>query len=88
MVYILQAAGGGNPARFACPFLGLHGPDFGFLALPMSKDIAPAQTRAFTARFWPNEKKGLAIRPALVYDLHQESKIPPKFSPFGGFDGG
>ena len=40
----------------------------------MSKDIAQTQTGAFTARFWPNEKKGLAIRPALVYDLHQESK--------------
>ena len=37
MVFILQAAGGGNPARFACPFLGLRGPDFGFLALSMSK---------------------------------------------------
>lgn len=37
MVYILQAAGGGNPARFACPFLGLQGANFGFCALPMSK---------------------------------------------------
>lgn len=37
MVYILQAAGGGNPARFACPFLGLCGVNFGFLAPPMSK---------------------------------------------------
>lgn len=37
MVYILHGAGGGNPARFACPFLGLRGPDFGFLALSMSK---------------------------------------------------
>ena len=74
MVYILQAAGGGNPARFACPFLGLQGPIFGFLAQGMGKEIAQAQTGAFTARFWPNTKKGLAIRPAVVYDLHQESK--------------
>ena len=88
MVYILQAAGGGNPARFACPFLGLHGPDFGFLALPMSKDIAPAHSGAFTARFWPNAKKGLAIRPALVYDLHQESKNTADGVNIGGFDGG
>lgn len=68
MVYGIWAtsSSAGETPLFFRSFLGLHGPVFGFLAQGMGKEIAQAQTGAFTARFYEKIKKGLAICPALV----------------------
>lgn len=54
MVYGIWAtsSSAGETPLFFRSFLGLHGPVFGFLAQGMGKEIAQAQTGAFTARFY------------------------------------
>lgn len=64
MVYILHGAGGGNPARFACPFLGLQGVNFGFCALPMSKN-SPGPNRGLYGPILAKHKKGACNSPRI-----------------------